>query len=68
MHLLKTLLAWYDVTGDVSYLQQADRIVDLFRHVFFDADNWTLAEYFGPNWQPAAPGKPGDICKPGPSF
>jgi len=67
MHLLETFLTWYDVTGDNGYLQQADRIVDLFCHIFFDSDNWTLGEYFSSDWQPAA-GKTGDICEPGHHF
>lgn len=67
MHLLETFLAWYDVTGDNGYLQRADRLVDLFRHIFFDPDNWTLGEYFGSDWQPAA-GETGDICEPGHHF
>lgn len=67
MHLLETMLAWHDVTGDNGYLQRAERIVELFRHAFFDADNWTLGEYFAADWQPA-PGKPGDICEPGHHF
>lgn len=67
MHLLETFLAWYSVTGNKDFLQRADRLVDLFRHHFFDADNWTLGEYFTQQWQ-AAPGETGDICEPGHHF
>lgn len=67
MHLLETCLAWHHVTGNKDYLQRADRIVELFRHRFFDPDNWTLGEYFEADWRAAA-GQAGDICEPGHHF
>lgn len=67
MHLLETFLAWYDVTGNIDYLQRASRIVDLFKSHFFDRDSWTLGEFFDDEWR-IATGEPGDICEPGHHF
>lgn len=67
MHLLETFMAWYEVTGDANHLRTASRIVDLFRNYFFDAESWTLGEYFTEEWQPA-PGLPGRLTEPGHHF
>ncbi|MBX3575914.1 MAG: AGE family epimerase/isomerase [Rhizobiaceae bacterium] len=67
MHMLEAFLAWFNVTGDRAYLRRAARIVDLFRSAFFDADNWTLGEYFDGDWKPAPDGK-GDWTEPGHHF
>ncbi|TGT58167.1 AGE family epimerase/isomerase, partial [Mesorhizobium sp. M2E.F.Ca.ET.166.01.1.1] len=52
MHMLEAFLAWYNVTGERSYLRRAARGIDLFRCHFFDAESWTLGERFDPDWQP----------------
>ncbi|NWB92661.1 AGE family epimerase/isomerase [Pseudomonas agarici] len=67
MHLLESFLAWYDVTGNRDYLQQAARIVDLFRQHLFDAETWTLGEYFTDDWE-RAPGEKGEWTEPGHHF
>src|SRR5690606_37059962 len=53
MHLLEAFLAWHATTGDRTYLRRAARIIDLFRSHFFDAESWTLGEYFDDVWRPA---------------
>ncbi|MBZ9654298.1 AGE family epimerase/isomerase [Phyllobacterium lublinensis] len=67
MHLLEAFLAWYDATGNRDYLQRAARIVDLFRHHMFDAETWTLGEYFNNEWG-RAPGEQGEWTEPGHHF
>lgn len=67
MHLLEAFLAWHAVTGDRSYLRRAARIIDLFRSHFFDAESWTLGEYFDDDWKPA-PGDKGSWTEPGHHF
>jgi mannose-1-phosphate guanylyltransferase/mannose-6-phosphate isomerase len=67
MHLLEAFLAWYDATGDRVHLRRASRIIDLFRSKFFDADSWTLGEYFNDDWTPAE-GEKGQWTEPGHHF
>lgn len=67
MHLLEAFLAWHEATGDRTYLRRAARIVDLFRSYFFDADSWTVGEFFEDGWAPAPDGK-GDWTEPGHHF
>lgn len=67
MHLLEAFLAWYDATGDRTYLRRAARIIDLFRSHFFDVESWTLGEYFDGSWKPAA-GERGAWTEPGHHF
>ncbi|MER9031419.1 mannose-1-phosphate guanylyltransferase/mannose-6-phosphate isomerase [Mesorhizobium sp. M0674] len=67
MHLLEAFLAWYEATGDRTYLRRAARIIDLFRSHFFDAESWTLGEYFDAGWKPAA-GEKGTWTEPGHHF
>ncbi len=67
MHLLEAFLAWHSATGDREYLRRASRIVDLFRNNLFDADTWSLGEYFDENWHPA-PGQDGQWTEPGHHF
>jgi mannose-1-phosphate guanylyltransferase/mannose-6-phosphate isomerase len=67
MHLLETFLAWHRITGDRAHLRRAARIVELFRGHFFDADSWTLGEFFDDDWQPAA-GEQGQWTEPGHHF
>ncbi|MEI5677637.1 MULTISPECIES: mannose-1-phosphate guanylyltransferase/mannose-6-phosphate isomerase [unclassified Mesorhizobium] len=67
MHLLEAFLAWHTATGDRSHLRRAARIIDLFRGHFFDADSWTLGEYFDDEWRPVA-GEQGTWTEPGHHF
>jgi mannose/cellobiose epimerase-like protein (N-acyl-D-glucosamine 2-epimerase family) len=67
MHLLEAFLAWHAITGKRDYLQRAARIVDLFRHHMFDAETWTLGEYFSNDWE-HAPGEQGEWTEPGHHF
>ncbi len=67
MHLLEAFLAWFEATGDRTYLRRASRIVDLFQNHFFDADSWTLGEFFDDAWKPA-PGEQGQWTEPGHHF
>ena len=67
MHLLEAFLAWYAATGDRTHLRRAARIVDLFRNHLFDAETWTLGEYFDDNWRPAT-GDQGSWTEPGHHF
>lgn len=67
MHLLEAFLAWHTATGDRNHLRRAARIVDLFRSHFFDAESWTLGEFFSDEWLPAA-GEKGSWTEPGHHF
>lgn len=67
MHLLEAFLAWYGATGERVYLRRAVRIIDLFRSSFFDAESWTLGEYFDDAWKPAH-GETGNWTEPGHHF
>jgi mannose-1-phosphate guanylyltransferase/mannose-6-phosphate isomerase len=67
MHLLEAFLAWHTATGDRSHLRRAARIIDLFRSHFFDAESWTLGEYFDDEWRPAS-GEKGTWTEPGHHF
>ncbi|TPO12394.1 AGE family epimerase/isomerase [Mesorhizobium sp. B1-1-5] len=67
MHLLEAFLAWHKATGERVYLRRAARIIDLFRSHFFDAESWTLGEYFDDGWKPAA-GEKRSWTEPGHHF
>ncbi|QDZ01061.1 mannose-1-phosphate guanylyltransferase [Nitratireductor mangrovi] len=67
MHLLEAFLAWYDATGERAHLRRASRIIDLFRHRFFDPDSWTVGEYFNDDFTPVA-GEKGQWTEPGHHF
>ncbi len=67
MHLLEAFLAWHEATGNRQHLRRAARIIDLFRSHFFDADSWTIGEYFDDDWKPAA-GEKGQWTEPGHHF
>jgi mannose/cellobiose epimerase-like protein (N-acyl-D-glucosamine 2-epimerase family) len=67
MHMLEAFLAWYNVTGERTYLRRAARVIDLFRCHFFDQESWTLGERFDSDWQPL-PGNDGQWTEPGHHF
>ena len=54
MHMLEAFLAWHDATGDRQYLRRAARIIDLFRSHLFDAETWTVGEFFDDDWRRVA--------------
>src|SRR5690606_35776535 len=53
--------------GDRTHLKRAARIIDLFRSHFFDAESWTVGEFFNDDWRPAE-GRKGDWSEPGHHF
>lgn len=67
MHFLEAMLAWFETTGERDYLKRAARIVELFATRFFDAQTWSLGEYFDESWNPSA-GPKGRIVEPGHHF
>ncbi len=67
MHLLESCLAWLAATGDSQWLARAADIVELFKSRFFDADSWTLGEYFKDDWSPQS-GDRGLWTEPGHHF
>ncbi|MDQ2634684.1 MAG: AGE family epimerase/isomerase, partial [Pseudomonadota bacterium] len=67
MHLLEAFLAWHSVTGDAAHLGRAERIIELFKRHFFDAESWTLGEFFDGSWKPE-PGEAGTWTEPGHHF
>lgn len=53
MHMLESILALFDATGDESLLQvHARGVVDLFATRFTDSEGGALLEYFDQNWSP----------------
>lgn len=50
MHLLEACMAWREATGEALWLSRSASIIDLFKSRFFDADTWTLGEYFNDEW------------------
>ena len=46
MHLLEAMLAWYAISGEVDFLDRANRIASLFAGRFFDPERGTLGEFF----------------------
>lgn len=67
MHLLEAFLAWHETTRDDDCLHRAARIATLFMDRFFDAESWTLGEYFDACWRPLG-GARGDWTEPGHQF
>lgn len=67
MHLLEACLAWEEAGGDAVWTDLADRIVNLARDKFIDAEGGFLREYFDAEWHPA-PGDDGRLVEPGHQF
>jgi mannose-1-phosphate guanylyltransferase/mannose-6-phosphate isomerase len=67
MHLLEAYLAWYEATGDTAWLERSADIIALFASRFFDADTWTLGEFFEDGWSPCH-GAKGEWTEPGHHF
>jgi len=64
MHLFEALLALREITSDLAYAAQAQRIADLFGDRFFDQSHGALPEYFDEAWRPL----PDPIVEPGHHF
>ena len=54
MHLTEALMEAFEVTGDRSYLDKAERIADLIIRRAAAANGWRLPEHFTEDWQPDA--------------
>jgi mannose/cellobiose epimerase-like protein (N-acyl-D-glucosamine 2-epimerase family) len=54
MHLLETMLALYDATGEAKWLGRAGELVTLFESRFYDSDQQVLFEFFEHDWSRSA--------------
>ncbi len=54
MHLTEALMEAFEVTGDRSYLDKAERIADLIVRRAAADNGWRLPEHFTAAWQPDA--------------
>ncbi|WP_323761757.1 AGE family epimerase/isomerase [Maricaulis sp.] len=64
MHLFEALLAWYDATGDQTFLTRIEAIYQLFSTRFLDRDAGVLYEFFDADWQVTAD-PAGAVVEPG---
>ena len=64
MHFLEALLALHATAPEPSLLVEAERLVELLRTRWFDAQRGCLGEAFAPDWTPL-PGPEGEIVEPG---
>ena len=46
MHLFEAFTALYDATGNILWLESAEKLLQLFRCVFFDPDRGVIREFF----------------------
>ena len=67
MHLMESMLALHQATGEAAWLTRADAIAALFRRRFFDPRNATLGEYFTQDLV-LSQGARGDSVEPGHHF
>lgn len=67
MHLLEAFHALAEASGEVRWLDRADRIVRLLRDRLLDTHTGTLGEFFTQDWQPRA-GAEGALREPGHHF
>ncbi len=67
MHLMESMLALHEATGEADWLARADRIAALFRRRFFDPRTATLGEYFTRDLV-LSEGARGDSVEPGHHF
>jgi len=66
MHLLEAFHALYEASGNLFWLDEADRIIELFRDSFFDRNSATLSEFLTDDLRPHA--LQGHIVEPGHHF
>jgi mannose-6-phosphate isomerase len=64
MHMFETALAHFRFTGRERWRKMADRLADLFRSRFWDAQSGAVTEYFDGNWL-RLPTEEGAIVEPG---
>ncbi|MEG9861205.1 MAG: AGE family epimerase/isomerase [Parvularculales bacterium] len=64
MHLLESMGALYEATGEIDYIVRSAELVTLLERHFLDADKGVLREFFAEDWQPIQTGK-GEIWEPG---
>lgn len=50
MHFLEAMLAAYEATNDVAFLNHGENIVALFESHFYDSDMATVTEFFNDDW------------------
>ncbi len=55
MHLLESMIALFDATGEPHFRRRAADLFALFESRFFDARTQCLGEYFADDWSPIAP-------------
>lgn len=67
MHLLEAALAWESISRDAAWSKLSDRIVELARSKFIDAETGCLREFFQQDWAPAH-GEDGRLVEPGHQF
>lgn len=65
MHFLEAMLAWYDATDDIEYLDRAEKIVSLFSKHFYDPQTCTLTERFNDDWSLIADPEADHLIEPG---
>ncbi len=51
MHGVEALLAAYEATGEVLFLDRAGRILDFFVHQIAPVNGWRLPEHYTAGWQ-----------------
>lgn len=51
MHLTESLMAAYEATDDMQYLQMAERVADLIINRHARAEGWRVAEHFTEAWK-----------------
>lgn len=66
MHLLEAFLALYEATDNVEHLHAAERMIELFRTVFFEPKVGFLREFFASDWSASL--SDGDRVEPGHHF
>ena len=65
MHFLEAMLAWYDATDEVEYLDRAEKIVTLFSSHFYESETSTLTERFNDDWSRIADPAADHLIEPG---
>ncbi|ABI66724.1 MAG: mannose-6-phosphate isomerase [Maricaulis maris] len=52
MHFFECMLAWHEVSGDQSYLDRAEAVLELLGSYFIDQAGGYLVEFFDRTWRP----------------
>lgn len=65
MHFLEAMLAWHEATGETTFLDRAEAVVDLFQNHFFNASTGTVREIFADDWSPLTGADADDLVEPG---